>query len=171
MCALVLEVFTDGHGIAEFCLIAEINKCTFHEWKHFEDFSAAYEMAKIRGLAWWERELKEGLCNRNFNVQAWSRQVINRFRKEYADGNYVHLKELYAGNIEDGEPALSELDAIKKGLSLGQITTDDALKISQVLLNLAKTFEMSEMATKLLEIEAKLDEFKDKNSGDSSLSV
>ena len=138
---VLIDTMREGHGIAEVCINLDIAESTFFNWiNEHPKFSEAYKLARTFCRGWWERTLRDNVNNKNFNDRAWRLQVHNRFPATHCEGRRITLKKLREakGYNDIGE-------AIKNAMADGEVTPDEALKISQGIMNDANLKERTVM--------------------------
>ena len=76
---------SDGSSFMSFGAEVGVGRTTLYDWVHtYPEFAQAFELAKIKALAWWEKQGKEGLWNTkesSLNTGAFVFQVANRFKE------------------------------------------------------------------------------------------
>jgi transcriptional regulator with XRE-family HTH domain len=86
MCDLVLDLGEAGKSRAQIARTLGISRQTMSDWeKKHPDFLDATAHARDLALAWWEDAGQDGINNKQFNGHAYSFQMKNRFRDDYAD--------------------------------------------------------------------------------------
>jgi hypothetical protein len=86
MCALVMDL--GRHGYSECEISAEINvpRTTMRSWCDVHPvFSSALTRAKELEQAFWEKEARTNLKDKDFNANLWNKSMAARFRAEYGD--------------------------------------------------------------------------------------
>lgn len=156
-CEKLIEMGKQGKSRSQFCSAISICQDTFYGWlKMFKEFHQAYQLFKIHSRAWWEQQGQENLIQVydaegggiKFDTSMWKFTVGGRFgmsSKKENDG-----LDLSKGNLQK-----QQKDALK-ALAQGEISQEQALAISQMILDAAKLEEHTEIKTKLDEIEARL---------------
>jgi hypothetical protein len=84
-CQQVVTFGRDGMGKAEIAYELGVDRSTLDEWseKH-EDFSGAISRAREASLGWWMKTGRLGVhMGKQFNSQAYSLQVRNRFPEDF----------------------------------------------------------------------------------------
>lgn len=68
-----------------------IHRDTLHEWcKSNLEFSDAIKRGEFRSQAWWERQGRISLKDKEFNSTLWIMNVKNRFREDWSDKTEVN---------------------------------------------------------------------------------
>jgi len=145
---LLIDTLSAGDGMAEFCSEASIAACTFYDWlKKYKEFDAAYGIARMKGLAWWERKAKGNLDNPKFNGFIWSRVMRNRHPDVYTDkGRRIEVKRLKGLLAKNPKATLDErADAIMHELADGEITVEEADKAISVIRSHAEIKKVTEL--------------------------
>jgi len=109
ICKGVVELGREGMGKAEIAYELDISRPTLDDWmaKH-EEFHYAVTRALGLSAGWWAKQGRLGIHSREFNSNAYSLQVRNRFPGEWRDKQV----QQHTGNItvmtgvppRDGEP-------------------------------------------------------------------
>jgi hypothetical protein len=82
-CERVIELGKQGMSRAEIASELDCSRTTLRAWEgQHPDFLAAVQRAKDEALAWWERQPRKNLANKNFNAALWSKSVSGRFPDE-----------------------------------------------------------------------------------------
>jgi len=133
--ALLDKIFSKGASVNDFCLEANIAKCTFYEWvKAYPEFAHAYELAVLKAQQWWEQL---GLCHINkkeFNTAIWLNIMRRRFG--YSDHRRVTIK-----SIDTVTSAMDKYNLVLKELANGNLTAHELLQLTNVLVNGVKIEE------------------------------
>ena len=146
---VLIDTMRNGNGVAEVCDKLDIAESTFYCWvNEYPKFSEAYQLARTYCKAWWQRELHDNLNSKHWNERAWRLQVFNRFSESHCEGRRITLKKLREakGYNDIGE-------AIKNAMADGEVTPDEAYKISQVIMNDANLKERTVWEDRLVELE------------------
>lgn len=99
VCDKVVELGQEGWSPAEISAEIKVDRLTMLSWEdRFPEFSTAMMRAKQLEQAWWERQSRENLKNRDFNANLWLKSAIFRF-KDYADQNRAHKLEI-SGRVD-----------------------------------------------------------------------
>lgn len=93
-CDEVLELGKQGYSVAEIAAHFEVDKASLYRWQE-EDPNFALSMARAKSFeqAWFEREARSNMKNREFNANLWYRSAASRFRDDYTE-----RKELTGAN-------------------------------------------------------------------------
>lgn len=79
-CQTVILMMTEGASMVEIAAEIGVNKTTLYEWeKAHEEFSNALKKGRAFSEAWWVREGRTNLKDRNFNHVLWYMNMKNRF--------------------------------------------------------------------------------------------
>jgi len=104
-CEKVVECGRQGMGRAEIASELDITRNTLAAWEsEHPEFLSATTRASEHSAAWWARKGRLGIDDRNFNANAYSLQVRNRFPGEWRDKQQVEHSGV------DGKPI--ELTAV-----------------------------------------------------------
>jgi hypothetical protein len=80
MCDMAIELMQNGASHREVASRLMISRSTYYRWRRDkDDFHDAIEMGYIYSCAWWERQGRINLCNKNFNYRLWFINMRNRF--------------------------------------------------------------------------------------------
>lgn len=101
MCERIVECGAQGAGMAEMAAAIGVCRDTVNEWvKQHPEFSAAITRARELSAGWWEAQGRKGIWSREFNAQAYSLQVRNRFPGEWRDKQDHELAGRDGGALE-----------------------------------------------------------------------
>lgn len=112
---LLVEVFSKGGNIGDFCKIAGIGRSTFYSWCRIDHrFHNAFDIAICRAEVIWEKH--PFLYPKQVNLRSWMCVMRNRFRwglprfraRDIRDGTPVEMMEEAYGFFEEGEMSLKE---------------------------------------------------------------
>jgi len=100
-CDRVIELGKQGYSYAEIAAELEIDKASLFDWaKAHEEFSTALRAAKTYEQAWFEREARSNMKNRDFNANLWYRSAASRFRDDYTERKETQLTGANGGAIQ-----------------------------------------------------------------------
>ena len=100
-CERILEMAAEGAGMAEYAAEFGIDRTTLFDWRDsHEEFSTALTRAKILEQAWFEREARMNMRNKEFNSNLWYRSVLSRFRDDYAEKRITEVSGPDGGAIK-----------------------------------------------------------------------
>ena len=81
MCKTVLELMKEGASQEEVCGHLDIARETFYRWKdENKEFSDTIKRGVRLSQAWWEKEGRTSLRDREFNYTGWYMNMKNRFK-------------------------------------------------------------------------------------------
>lgn len=89
MCGKVIKIMKEGASLVEVAADLEISRETIYDWcnPESERFNVKFSDTIKKGVslseAWWERNGRENLQNRDFNYTGWYMNMKNRF--DWAD--------------------------------------------------------------------------------------
>tara|TARA_R110002167_G_scaffold154644_2_gene348882 strand:- start:272 stop:646 length:375 start_codon:yes stop_codon:yes gene_type:complete len=76
----ILSMMREGASIKEVSAALGICRASLYNWKRqYPEFLDTIKRGETYSQAWWERQGRENLQNRNFNNHHWFRQMCNRF--------------------------------------------------------------------------------------------
>ena len=83
---IMIDMMSEGASDAEVCAKFNIPKSAHKRFLSQDDeYSIFYEMAKTLSEAWWSKEGRVNLANRNFNNRMWSINMFNRFNWNFSE--------------------------------------------------------------------------------------
>jgi hypothetical protein len=92
MCQTVIELMRQGASLTEVCAELDITHETLCQWRK-DPSKVIFSEAIKRGIklseAWWEKEGRLNLENRDFNYTGWYMNMKNRFK--WADKTQTDL--------------------------------------------------------------------------------
>lgn len=78
-CAIVIDEMRKGSSIEELVLTFDICKDTIYKWiERHPDFADAIKRGRALSEAWWRREGRESLRDKDFNSGLWFMNMKNR---------------------------------------------------------------------------------------------
>ena len=81
MCETVIELMKEGASQYEVLATLGISEDTFYRWKkENEEFSESIKRGSQLSQAWWEKEGRISLDDRQFNSTLWYMNMKNRFK-------------------------------------------------------------------------------------------
>lgn len=154
---LLVSLFSAGHDIASFCSRAGMARSTFFEWKeHHKEFAEAYAIAKERSREYFEITGMKGMQDPgNFNCNAWSMQMRNRFG--YTDKRKIQIK-----NFDKAKNANEQIKKIAKEISQGTLTDTEASNLTNIVVATIKIDEHTTLKDTLKSIDDRLKAQEDK---------
>jgi transposase-like protein len=103
--AVMMKLATEGAGIVEIAHELGVDRSTIYYWKdNHPEFSAIFGRAREACQAWWEKQGRKGLSDRNFNAALYKMNMVNRFPEDWKDKREVEhsgkltLEDLVAGD-------------------------------------------------------------------------
>lgn len=94
---VVISMGAEGCSVTEIAVAIGIRRQGIYELiKESEDFADTFAHAKELANAWWEKQGRVNLENREFNNSLWSFNMTNRFREEWHNKQQVE----HSGEIE-----------------------------------------------------------------------
>jgi hypothetical protein len=118
-CEQVVELGREGKSKAQIAAVLDVDRETIDNWAAKQpDFSRSVTRARELSLAWWEEQGQKGIWSREFNANAYSLQVRNRFPNDWRERQELTGK--------DGSPLIpvslteSEIDKRLAELMAGQ---------------------------------------------------
>ncbi len=116
---LLLNIFSNGEGIAAFCAEALISQKTFFLWvKTHQEFKEAYDIAINIAARKWEAY---PLRNADINYPYWSTIMRNRFG--YGKSKFT---------LSEDKTPLSIVDSVLTGLENGELTAQEANQVANL---------------------------------------
>lgn len=125
-CERIIALGKEGYSYAEIAADLEVDKASLYDWAAaHEDFSTALRAAKTFEQAWFEREARSNMKNRDFNANLWYRSAASRFREDYTERRVSEVSGPAGGavKIETTSVDASLLDPEKRSI-LKQILLD-----------------------------------------------
>ena len=100
-CERVIELGKEGYSYAEIAADLEVDKASLYDWAaSHEEFSTALRAAKTFEQAWFEREARSNMKNRDFNANLWYRSAASRFREDYTERKETQLTGANGGAVQ-----------------------------------------------------------------------
>lgn len=108
--------------MAEYAAAFEVDRVSLYDWAAaHEDFSTALMRAKQLEQAWWEREARLNVKNREFNANLWYRCAASRFRDDYTERKVTELSgpnggavQIEASSVDVGALEPTQREALKQ---------------------------------------------------------
>lgn len=92
MCEQIIEAGRIGKGKAAMAAELDVDRVTLYTWDQtIPEFHNAFTRALELSAAWWEEKGRTGIDCRNFNANAYSLQVRNRFPEDWQDKRELGL--------------------------------------------------------------------------------
>ena len=82
----VIDLMSEGASIVEVAAMLDVSRSTLYEWiSQYDDFSDTIKKGQELCQAWWEKQGRKNLDNRDFNPTLWFMNVKNRFKDDWRD--------------------------------------------------------------------------------------
>lgn len=114
MCAVVLDLMRDGASLVEVSAELGIHRDTFYKWiddkseYYHEEFGKAVSEGKLLSQAWWERNGRINLTNKDFSYTGWYMNMKNRFgwadKQEVSGPGGGPIKQAFTVEFIDSDP-------------------------------------------------------------------
>lgn len=89
-CDRAIMLGKEGYSMSEIAAEFEVDRASLIRWcEEHEDFRTALRAAKTFEQAWFEREARMNMKNRDFNSNLWYRSAASRFRDDYTERKEV----------------------------------------------------------------------------------
>jgi len=100
-CERIIELGKQGYSYAEIAADLEVDKASLYDWAAaHEEFSTALRAAKTYEQAWFEREARSNMKNRDFNANLWYRSAASRFRDDYTERKETQVTGANGGPVQ-----------------------------------------------------------------------
>ena len=100
-CERIIELGKQGYSHAELAADLEVDKHSMYRWaEQHEDFRTALHAAKTYEQAWFEREARSNMKNRDFNANLWYRSAASRFREDYTERKETAVTGANGGPVQ-----------------------------------------------------------------------
>lgn len=120
-CEQALELGETGHSIAEIAAKFEVDKASVYRWmEEHPDFALSMARAKTLEQAYFEKEARLNMKNKDFNANLWWRSALSRFRDDYAEKKITEVSgpngapvQIESKTIDTGSLSPEELVAFR----------------------------------------------------------
>ena len=100
-CEIAVELGKQGFSVAEIAAHFEVDKASLYRWQEENpDFALSMSRAKSFEQAWFEREARLNMKNREFNTNLWYRSASSRFRDDYTERKETQLTGANGGAVQ-----------------------------------------------------------------------
>ena len=100
-CERIIELGKQGYSHAELAADLEVDKHSMYRWaEQHEEFRTALHAAKTYEQAWFEREARSNMKNRDFNANLWYRSAASRFREDYTERKETAVTGANGGPVQ-----------------------------------------------------------------------
>ncbi len=148
---IAYNILAQGDGVASVCAALNICAGTYANWlNEYSNFKSACSRGRMLGAEWWEKTGKNHLADKNFNDRLYNARVGQLYWREFKTGHVLIPK------LAKAKTYTEKGDAIIEALAKGEISPDNALKASQVVMAGATLKEKTELEARLVEIEKSL---------------
>lgn len=148
-CKIALDILSDGYGTEEVCWRLKICEDTYYEWRNTHpDFKDATIRGRTYGIAKWNREGKTNVGNKEYNEKMYTRLTTHLYPSRWPQNRHVDLP-----GLADAKTYTEKGEAVIQALATGGLSPDEALKISQTVMNGATLKEKTELENRLVEVE------------------
>lgn len=142
---LLIELFTDGCDVADFCAELNISKQTFFTWiKIHAELATAYEIAKAKAEAWLNNKGRKGMTSECFQANVWSMLMRNRCRMTEHRAVQIDFTKCKTSN--------DKVKVLEKELNEGNLTPMEAKCFADLIKSTAEINEKTEIAKQVDEL-------------------
>lgn len=151
LCIELIEMFSEGKTMYEFCAKHNIADKAFYKWcNNHPEFDEAYEVAKIKARAYYE-EFGRRFLSENYESDKLNNAQFNRIMG--ARFNVNADKRIRIKGIDKAKTIEDKINVVLDQLSDGTVTTKETLAIAKVLETAVKISQHSELEDRLKAIE------------------
>lgn len=116
ICDVVIQSGREGKSRAQIAAILDVSFSTLQLFERtYPDFSAAMIRARELAQAWWEDAGQRGIMSREFNANAYSLQIRNRFPEAWRERTTVEHSGIDGGAIELASPSQIRAELVRRG--------------------------------------------------------
>ncbi len=145
---IVLDLMKDGALINECAAEIGVDADTVRRWRRTHpEFNEVFSLARTCAQAWWEKKARKNLDNPKFNTILWSINMRNSFG--YAEHRRIALPDLL-----NAKSHVQRCDVVIKALMNGDVSAEEALKISKTFVEMARVEEVTELKAIIEKLEA-----------------
>jgi hypothetical protein len=150
---LLIELFSEGKAVCNFCAAAEVAQSTFYDWlDKNEEFAKAYAIAKQLAFEWWMDRAAVNLMEADkekFNAKLWQVMMRNRFGFSANRAVELPLLKKCKGPAE-------QLQCIINYVSNGDINPQESQQLAALIMAALKVDEHTEVKERLEKAEIML---------------
>lgn len=145
----VLEVMKAGGGQTKICIALSISTATYWRWKKVHpDFAATVAKGELLQVNFWDDLGLNNIDSKFFNEKLYTRLRVNQHYKYYSEFGRPKINK-----FTTCKTAAELGDALIECIGKGEISPDEALKISQTCCNMFSLKERTELEERLVELE------------------
>ncbi len=145
----VLDVFRAGGGPTKVCVKLEISKQTFYKWKKIHpDFAATVARGELLQVDCWNDIGLNNIKEKFFNEKLYTRLRVNLHYRDYSEFGRPKINK-----FTKCKTAAELGDVLIEAVGNGEISPDEALKLSQTCCNMYSLKERTELEERLVELE------------------
>ncbi len=146
---MVIDVMKAGGGPTKICVKLEISTQTFYKWKKVHpDFAATIAKGELLQVDFWDDLGLNNVNEKFFNEKLYTRLRVNKHYKYYSEFGRPKINK-----FTTCKTAAELGDALIECIGKGEISPDEALKISQTCCNMYSLKERTELEERLVELE------------------
>lgn len=146
----IIDVFSEGHGLARFLGDRGILRSTFYNWiDKYPIFKQSYAIAMLKGETFWYEKLEENLGNPDFKMDGFRFIMGNRF-------GVTHKQKMRPHDWLNSKDLVKSFDRLLKTYKEEGLTADALKEGIDVLLSIATLKEKSELIQRIDQLEEKI---------------
>ena len=155
-CGLVIEVFSKGGSLAEFCVKAGVGDSTFYNWVNSKPvFHECWRVGHMMGEHRWEKEGKDNHSDPDWNMDYW--KIIGARLYQVGKNNKVRL------NIIESDNPYNQYKQLVKQAQTGDFTASEIKQLSETINIGVRSYETFNLEAEVEEMKKQVEMMKKNN--------
>lgn len=141
----LIELLSNGEGIAAFCAENNIGERTFFDWiDRYSELEEAYQIAKVKGKRWLEAQGTLSMHRKDFQPVVWS--MLMRHRCGMTEHRRVPI------DFTKCKTAMEKLAILERQVEKGELTTAEIKNLAEYVRAAADIEQKTDIAERVEEL-------------------